>query len=535
MKKILALTLVLIMALSLATTAFAATATVTVAKVGHTYEAYQILTGSQGESETALGDVAWGTGMAANSAAFLTELKNNATVGETFKDAVDAKSFAEAMAKLTDNSEGAKIVAAIADKHKVANSGVELKDGKNTVDDGYYLIVDITNLSDKHDSKNASLLQVTRDITIADKSSIPEVDKQVWDEEADAEANHTNGWGETADHFINESFQFKLIATLSADEDYAEYEKYKIVFTDTMSAGVTFESIESVKVDGIPVDEKTGNETNKYEYTATAGQAGGSWTLTIEDIKGVAGVNLVDGAIVEVIYNAHLNENAVVGDIDENKNTVYLEYSNNPNVGGENELGKTTEDTVWVFTYEVDSTKYADEIKTGKELPGAGFTLYTTTDGTTKGNPVKLVFDTTKNAYRPASAAEIADDVDAEVKKVVTEMTSAADGKFNVIGLDVGTYIMEETNVPAGYNKCADITIEITAVHEETDKDNAKTNITMKKDNVAASQVDVVNKSGAVLPETGGMGTTIFYIVGGLLAVAAVVLLITKKRMSSAE
>jgi LPXTG-motif cell wall-anchored protein len=94
---------------------------------------------------------------------------------------------------------------------------------------------------------------------------------------------------------------------------------------------------------------------------------------------------------------------------------------------------------------------------------------------------------------------------------------------------------MEETNVPAGYNKCADITIEITAVHEETDEESAKTNITMKKDNVVASKVDVVNKSGTVLPETGGMGTTIFYIVGGLLAVAAVVLLITKKRMSSAE
>ena len=529
MKKILALTLVLIMALSLATTAFAATATVTVAKAGHTYEAYQILTGSQGESETALGDVVWGTGMAANSAAFLAELKNNATVGETFKDAVDAKSFAEAMAKLTDNSEGAKIVAAIADKHKVANSGVELKNGENTVDDGYYLIVDVTNLSGQHDSKNASLLQVTRDITIADKSSIPVVDKQVHDEEADAEANHTDGWGETADHAMNESFQFKLIATLSEDEDYAEYEKYQVIFTDTMSAGVTFESIASVKVEDVTLT------ADQYSCTAVAGQAGGSWKLTIADIKIFDGVDLTDGAIVEVIYNAHLNENAVVGNFDENKNTVYLEYSNNPNAGGEADFGKTPEDTVWVFTYEVDSTKYADEIETGKELPGAGFTLYTTTDGTTKGNPVKLVFDTTKNAYRPASAAEIADDATAEVKKVVTEMTSAADGKFHVIGLDVGTYIMEETNVPAGYNKCADITIEITAVHKEVDKDNAETIITMKKDNVAASQVDVVNKSGAVLPETGGMGTTIFYIVGGLLAVAAVVLLITKKRMSSAE
>jgi LPXTG-motif cell wall-anchored protein len=259
--------------------------------------------------------------------------------------------------------------------------------------------------------------------------------------------------------------------------------------------------------------------------------------LTIADVKTATGtaIDLTKGAVVEVIYNAHLNEEAVVGTIDDNENTVYLEYSNNPNAEGGNDFGKTPEDTVWVFTYKVDSTKYADKIETGKELPGAGFTLYTTTDGTTKGNPVKLVFDATKKVYRPASAAEIAADANAAVKTVVTEMTSDEDGKFHVIGLDVGTYIMEETNVPAGYNKCADITIEITAVHEETDKDNAETIITMKKDNVAASQVDVVNKSGTVLPETGGMGTTIFYIVGGLLAVAAVVLLITKKRMNSAE
>ena len=219
MRKIFALVLALVMVMGLATTASAATANVTVKQTNHTYEAYQILSGSQGESETALGDVEWGTGIAANSAAFLAELKANATVGETFKDAVDAQTFTEAMAKLGDNSEGAKIVAAIADKHKVAGSGIELKVGDNSLEDGYYLIVDTTNLSGQDDSKNASLLQVTRDITIADKSAKPQVDKQVHDEEADAEAGHTNGWGETADHYINESFQFKLIATLSEDGD----------------------------------------------------------------------------------------------------------------------------------------------------------------------------------------------------------------------------------------------------------------------------------------------------------------------------
>ena len=102
-----------------------------------------------------------------------------------------------------------------------------------------------------------------------------------------------------------------------------------------------------------------------------------------------------------------------------------------------------------------------------------------------------------------------------------------------LIGLDVGTYIMEETLVPAGYNKCADITVTITAAHEETDKENAKTVI--KFNNADPIVNNVVNKSGATLPETGGIGTTIFYALGGLMVVAAAVLLVTKKRMATAE
>ena len=169
MKRIFALALALIMVLGLATTAFAATVTVTVDKVGHTYEAYQILTGSQDESEGALGNVVWGSGI--DSGAFLAALKDNATVGATFESATDAMSFAAALANLTDNSEGAKVVAAIADANKIASAAIKLSEGENQLDNGYYLIVDTTNVSGVYDSKNASLLQVTRDIIIADKSA----------------------------------------------------------------------------------------------------------------------------------------------------------------------------------------------------------------------------------------------------------------------------------------------------------------------------------------------------------------------------
>ena len=514
MKKILALALALIMVLGLATTVSAATANVTVEKTGHTYEAYQILTGTQAATETALGNVAWGTGMAANSAAFLAELKANATVGETFATAVDAQTFAEAMAKLTSNSEGAKIVAAIADKHKVAGSGIELKVGDNPLDDGYYLIVDTTNLSGQDDSKNASLLQVTRDITIADKSAKPEVDKQVHDEEADAEDKHTNGWGETADHAMNETFQFKLIATLPADVDFAAYETYKVVFTDTMSAGVTFESIASVTVDGVTLT------ANDYDCTATAGQAGGFWKLTIEDITAFTGVNLVDGATVEVIYNAHLNENAVIGDDDANKNTVYLEYSNNPNVGGENDLGKTTEDTVWVFTYKMDNNKVDGN---DQPLSGAGFKLYSDAGCTTE---IPVIFDESLDAYRLTKEGETGEEM----------FSAGTNAVFNIVGLDVGTYYLKETTTPAGYNTCPVVTVVITATHAEAASETtATTEIVMTQDGTKTSANEIVNQAGTVLPETGGIGTTIFYIVGGMLAVAAVVLLVTKKRMASAE
>ena len=542
MKKILALTLVLIMALSLATTAFAAegdTYSITINNKldGHTYEAYQIFTGDLAKNSAnddvdgtnaVLSNVVWGNGVTIPAEGIVIGKDAD---GNEIKS-TDATAIAEALAKKTLKLEDLLAVLTLTENKATSTD----KGDYYLIDNlqpGYYLIKDANDsLDGKYDAYTAYIIEVLEDSTVNPKSSIPEVDKQVWDEEDDAEEGNEDGWGETADHAMNETFQFKLIATLPADVNFAEYEKYQVVFKDQMSQGITFENVVSVKINGAEVQQYTLSDNAKAPLKGAA-----EWSLTIADIKTATGnaVDLTKGAVVEVIYNAHLNEEAKVGNDDSNKNTVYLEYSNNPNAGGENELGKTTEDTVWVFTYKVDSTKYADEIKDTNKLPGAGFTLYTTTDGTTKGNPVKLVFDATKKVYRPASAAEIAADATAEVKTVVTEMTSAADGKFNVIGLDVGTYIMEETNVPAGYNKCADITIEITAVHEETDKDNAETEITMKKDNVAASQVDVVNKSGTILPEAGGMGTTIFYIVGGLLAVAAVVLLITKKRMSSAE
>lgn len=507
MKKIFSLMLAMVMVFSMTATVFAEeeattyTITVPAVKAGetaHTYEVYQIFTGTI--SDEKLIDVKWGQ-------------NGKGTEGEAVDDAT-----IEALEAVVGKSDSAKlaVITSYADLDETAYGKVASGDELSSVPAGYYLIKDTDgSLTGKDAAYTTYIVKVVNDVTVTPKSAKPTVDKQVYDNDDKVATGDNNGWGETADHAINETFQFKLIATLTADTNYDAYETYKVVFNDTMSDGVTFESIESVTVDGVAITD--------YDYvcTATEGQAGGSWTLTIANIKAYTGVNLTDGAIVEVIYNAHLNDAADVNITDgatTNKNTVKLQYSNNPNVGGEEELelGTTPEDHVWVFTYEVDNTKYKDEVNDENVLAGAGFTLYDST-----GAAVKLYLkDDVYYVY-----SENAGDV-----KVITEMTSQTDGTFNIKGLDVGTYTLEETTVPAGYNKCDPITVVITATHtEEASGDAASTTLTNSKN----MNNDIVNKSGTVLPETGGMGTTIFYVVGVVLVLGAGILLVTKRRMSA--
>lgn len=503
MRKICSLVLAMVMIFSMAATVFAegdtTTYSITVPEVAageaaHTYEVYQIFTGTISDGK--LVDVKWGQ-------------NGTDTEGETVADTTIAA--LEAVAGKSD-SEKLDVITSFAKLDGKAYGEVKSGNTLSGVPSGYYLI------KDKDDSLDGAvgayttyIVKVVKDVTVSPKSAKPTVDKQVYDNDDKAAVGDNNGWGETADHAINETFQFKLTATLSADTDYDAYETYKVVFTDTMSDDVTFESIESVIVDEVTV--------KNYTCTATEGQKGGSWTLTIADIKAYEGVNLTNGAIVEVIYNAHLNDSASVNSSDggtENKNTVRLDYSNNPNAGGEGELGTTPEDHVWVFTYEVDNTKYKDEVKDENVLEGAGFTLYDSDK-----NVVELYL---KDGVYYVYDEKLGD----TVTKITEEMTSQSNGTFNIKGLDVGTYTLEETTVPAGYNKCEPITVVITATHAEaTDGASATTTLTSSL-NMTNS---IVNKSGTVLPETGGMGTRIFYAAGAILVLGAGILLVTKRRM----
>ena len=511
MKKFMALFAALALVLAMAVPAFAAdpaTYTITApavgaGEVGHTYQVYQIFTGDL--SEGALSNVKWGkngveaVGTAVDSAV-LDALKNvSATASDTTKLAV---------------------IEQYADLTGVAFGTVDSGNTLDNVPAGYYLIKDKDGtLAGVNDAYTTYIVTVVNDVTIHAKSAKPTVDKQVLDEAADAEAGNSNGWGESADHAINEEFQFRLIATIPADVNFDAYKEYAVKFNDTMSKGVVFDHIDSVEINGVSVPAALYTTTATSGMTASASETSKSWSLEISDIKSIPGFKYNSTTKTEIVvtYTAHLNELAKVntanGDTT-NKNTVDLEYSNNPNSSG---MGKTEEDHVWVFTYGVDNTKYdATDSEHKIPLAGAEFTLYTDADCTKEFG---LIYDDSMGAYRPVKANETA-----------TSMVSAADGKFNIRGLDAGTYYLKETKTPTGYNTCDVITVKIDAAHEE-DATGTSANVTFTQDTSLSFDVD--NKRGTTLPSTGGIGTTIFYVVGGALMVGAAVLLVTKKRMEN--
>ena len=508
-----------------ASTAMAAetthTVTITPAKSGHTYEAYQIFTGNLG-TDGSLGNVVWGSGidqskLTAEGTDALIKDKDAATVSQNLaaksSDSTDAKAYATAFSGVLSTVHTDSSAFSSAGNGSYTISGLE---------DGYYLIQDKAGtLDNENDAYTSFILKIIgTDVTVAPKSTQPTVDKKIQDETADAEAGATNGWGNTADHDINESFQFKLDATIPAEANLADYKTYKVKFNDTMSKGVTFESIASVKVNGnngTAAKTWTLANTDYIATTPAAAEDGTqSWSLTIDDvIAKCEGIKIAQGFTVEVIYNAHLNEKATINNASgttDNKNSVNLEYSNNPNAEG---IGKTEDKTVYAFTFGITNKKVIDSAA-GDALPNAGFKLYTDKACTKE---YKLVKDNTLEAYRPAAAGETA-----------VEMKSAADGTFPIKGLDAGTYYLKETTTPAGYTTAEVTSIKIGATHSIDS--GGQPQVTLTSDSTLDNKI--VDKKGSNLPSTGGMGTVLLYVAGIAVFVLAGVTLVMALRRRNA-
>lgn len=482
-------------------------------KTGHTYEAYQIFVGDlstekvEGVDTKILSNIAWGADVS-NSAS----LGDATAASKTLSNGMSGKKIVETLGITLDNTPTATV--STQSEGKYVFTGLA---------PGYYLIKDQDDsLDGKYDAYTSYIIKVVGDATASPKSEIPKVDKQVWDEDTDDDSGADENWGETADHAINEIFDFKLTATIPANANLADYKSYKVIFNDTMSSGVSFDSIESVTVNGVTVPN-TGYNVDGVQKD----DAGKTWSLEIPDIKQYDS-DLTDAdTIIEVIYNAYLNGSADV--IDEegagqeitNKNTVDLEYSNNPNwtssgEGDTEDLGQTTPDSVYVATYKISNTK-VDGADNSKKLEGAVFELW---DANGK---MDFVFE--NGAYRPIKTG-------ADPAETPSEIKSAADGTFNFVGLDAGTYTLKEITPPTGYNKLdSNLTIEIKAVHAE--ESDAKALVDLDASGKLSNTIE--NNKGSSLPETGGIGTTLFYLGGGAMVAVAGVYLISKKRMKNAE
>lgn len=515
---------------------------------GHTFSAYQIFSGSvestnQVNGKHTLENIAWGNGI--NSESFLAALKNSEDFGDDnpFLKAETATDVAKAMENL-DGSQSIKL-AQIAFRNKTTVfTPIEAGPSSTTVAPGFYLIVDTTTVG-AGDAKNPAILLVNGDAVIQDKKENTTVTKKVKDDGV---------WKDTADYAIGDEIEFRLSSTVIPKDELSQYNTYKYVFHDTLSRGLTAQPKDApvtvtVKVGNIEVPKtRTESGAKVDQYTVTTPDESNKFTVTLPDL-----LKLVDekgnkisvaGQEVTVEYKAKLNDHANIGNPG-NENTVYLEYSNDPNSEG---TGQTVEDKVKVFTFQLDGTK-VNIVDSNDTLQGAEFVLYRTSDN----NP-----DTTPKEYAVISDGKVAQwnilngvidptSADYDTYKV----TSGVDGKFSIGGLGDGTYFLQETKAPEGYNlrttpfkivinstlddaeqSLTDLTISLdngSSTNGVTTDDEGNDTPGFKEDGIVKAEFQ--NSMTATLPETGGMGTTMLYIAGGILLVGSAVLLVTKKRM----
>lgn len=514
MKKLLSIIMVLTLVLSLGATAFAAN--VTINDEGHEYTAYQIFKGKSQNEDGVIGDLDWGVNITPET--FISGLEAAGISITKAGDTATAEEVAKAISGISDETTLHAIAAAA--KAALTGEGTLLVDESTQLDIGYYLIVDTTTNLPENEMQNDLVLEVTKDITVNPKRDVPESEKKV--KEKNDTTGHETDWQDAADYDIGDHVPFQLKGTLP--DNYTSYEKYEVTFHDSQSAGLTFDGQSTVTVscggvtrtlpyDGIGVTENAdhGDHTDTFDIKI--------------DVKKVF-PDAANSGEITVEYTSTLNGNAVIAG-DGNPNESHMEYTNKFDGSSTTE---TPDDEVIVFTFDT----IVNKTDGAKPLSGAGFTLYKqVSEG---GEPL----DGHDGNYVVVGGKEI------------TDVTT-----FEFSGLDSGKYVLVETTVPDGYNKADDIEFEVKGSYEANSKpespntaptlDNLEVvdgegkavdgfTVEMKPaDNKGSITTDVVNQQGVTLPETGGIGTTIFYIAGAVLVAGAVILLVTKKRVSGAE
>ena len=492
MKKTLALLIVVVMIAAMLPNALAEgtyTLTINNTTAGHTFALYQIFTGTLEvvEGKKVLSDVKYGASWGNDKAGNLVD----STVLEGITDA----------AAYAQDFLGTEGISVYEDDIASAAGSTEI----TGLPAGYYLVKETTAASSMPNGETSSLyiVQVVGDTSVGVKNGTASSVKKV----KDHSVTGYTGWQDSADYNIGDSIPFRISATVGSD--YANYQNaYKLTFHDKECDGLTFDST-SVQV--YIGDSTTALDASKYQINTSCND-GCTFEIHFPNLKEITEIQA--GTLIHVEYSAKLNDRAVLGSAG-NPNTMHITFSNNPY--DTNQTGKTPDDKVIVFTYQVvvNKVKPAPEGSTDDHVPleGAGFTLYK-----------KTVAETGEATYTA----------------IGDEQKGGTMTTFIWKGLDDGDYKLVETTTPGGYNSIADIEFTITAVHDITSGDPQLTNLTggnLFTGEVSTGQLkaEIVNQAGNTLPTTGGMGTTIFYVIGSILVIGAVVLLVSKKRMNAAE
>lgn len=432
-----------------------------------------------------------------------------------------------------------------------------------------------TSTTTNNGAKTRYILTVTDNVTVKVKADAPTVVKKVKENEKKATDDFkvngltgdaaSTGYNDVADYNIGDAVPFKLYGTLPDASTYADYSAYFYQFTDTLAtqfnqpATVTIKAGTATLVYKLASGGYSLDSTNSTNVNASASgdvtvtYASGVLTVTFDNIKDYIATS-TGNELVTVEYEAVLNSTANPG-LNGQENTVHLTYSNNPNVtwtptkdgtpDSPSDKEDTPEDKVIVFTYELDINKVDDQTTPAK-LAGAQFVVKAV-DGVNAGKYVIVDANNKVSSWMTTKPTAVATSVTADTAKLSGVYISQESGVISIIGLDDGTYEVEEIKEPDGYNKLtASLTWEIVASTANNQTWNgtasaALTDIDLKESNSSIDQKNdtttygvvegkIENKSGSTLPSTGGMGTTLFILGGGVTAAAAGIYLVSKKR-----
>ncbi|MEE0325911.1 MAG: SpaH/EbpB family LPXTG-anchored major pilin [Butyricicoccus sp.] len=561
-KRLGAVLLAMAMAVSvLCTGALAAETTYSITvngKAGHTYQAYQIFTGTVSANGKTLSDIQWGTGV--TPATLLSKLQENTAISSHFADITNANDNAEKIAEIIGEFEdSSKEAYAVADAVEASvtetlTSGTIADNATSTKitvsHAGYYLIKDANRSQDNNSETvyTRNILKIVEpNTTITTKDAVPSLKKTITGINENASQN-----AEANTAGIGDKINYKLTATVP---DMSGYTSYTFKITDTMSKGLTFNNDIAITIGGIVL------ETTNFEVSnvTTDGDGNQTFTITIKnfiDYKDDVGKNII------VTYSATLNEKANLSSTNGNTNEAKITYSNDPNKP--DSTGDTPTSKVKTYTTGLKLKKVANTAE-GKTLNGAKFkisgtgskvvlvnqaiynkddttgTYYLLKNGTyTETIPTeenKNTYDSTTQKYKKIETVT----KDTIPTNFETEAYVDTDGVLKIEGLGEGMYTITELVAPDGYNLLTKpITITISASNVTFDSctwsiKNGDTDLNVDVSDNTLYLLTVINKAGSTLPSTGGMGTKLFYTIGGILMAGAAIVLVVRKRRSDAE